>query len=243
MEEKNGVKRLLCEINGTEISIEFDDILVAVGRSASLEGYGLKEVQIPISQRRTIETDAYLQAGYPSVYACGDIVGPYQFTHAASHQAWYAVVNALFRPFKKFKVDYRVIPWATYTDPEVARVGLNETEAKQQNIPYEVTRYDLAHLDRALADGHAEGYVKVLTVPGKDTILGVTILGSHGGELIAEFVLAMRHGLGMNKILQTIHCYPTWMEANKYAAGNWKKAHAPAWALHLLEKYHRFRRR
>jgi len=239
--EENGQKVLYCDKDGEEVRVEFDEILVAVGRAARSSGYGMEEVKIPISERRTIETNAYLQAGYPSIYACGDIVGPYQFTHVAAHQAWYTAVNALFSPFK-FKVDYRVIPWATYTDPEVARVGLNEQDAKQQNVPYEVTRYDLSGLDRALADGHAEGVVKVLTVPGKDKILGVTIMGSHAGDLIAEFVMAMKHGLGLEKILGTIHSYPTWMEANKFAAGNWKKAHAPEWALRILEKYHTWRR-
>lgn len=237
-----GKKILSCDNAGAKVEIEFEQILIAVGRVARLEGYGLKQVNIPISKQRTIETNDYLQAGYPSIYACGDIVGPYQFTHVAAHQAWYAVVNALFRPFKKFSVDYRVIPWATYTDPEIARVGINELDAKQQNIPYEITRYDLGHLDRAITDGHAEGQIKVLTVAGKDKILGVTILGSHAGDLIAEFVFAMKHNLGMNKILGTIHAYPTWMEANKYAAGNWKKAHAPEGALNILEKFHRWRR-
>ena len=242
VETNNGTKILHCDHDCNPVEVEFDQILVAVGRAPRSTGYGLQEVNIPISNKRTIETDEYLQAGYPSIYACGDVVGPYQFTHLAAHQAWYAVVNALFRPIKRFKVDYRVIPWATYTDPEVARVGLNELDAKERNVPYEVTRYELGGLDRALADGHAEGVVKVLTVPGKDKILGATILGSHAGELIAEFVLAMKYGLGMNKILGTIHAYPTWMEANKYAAGNWKKDHAPQWALNLLEKFHRWRR-
>ena len=239
---RDGKKFLCCDHNGENVELEFDDILVAVGRSPRSKGSGFENIDLPMSKRRTIETDEGLQAGYPSVFACGDIVGPYQFTHVAAHQAWFAVVNALFRPLKKFKVDYRVIPWATYTDPEVARVGLNELDAKEQNIPYEVTHYGLDDLDRAIADGHATGQVKVLTVPGKDKILGATIVGSHAGDLIAEFVLAMKHNLGMNKILQTIHSYPTWMEANKYAAGNWKKAHAPQWALNLLEKFHRWRR-
>ncbi len=240
--EENGQKVLYCDNDGNEVRVEFDEILVAVGRAARSSGYGMEEVNIPISKRRTIETNDYLQAGYPSIFACGDIVGPYQFTHVAAHQAWYAAVNSLFRPFWRFKVDYSVIPWATYTDPEVARVGLNEQDAREQNVAYEVTRYELSGLDRALADGHAEGVVKVLTVPGKDKILGVTIMGSHAGDLIAEFVMAMKHGLGMNKILGTIHSYPTWMEANKFAAGNWKKAHAPEWALSLLEKFHSWRR-
>jgi len=234
-------KILHCEHNGEQVAVEFDQILVAVGRAARSSGYGMEELKIPLTKRRTIETDQYLQAGYPSIFACGDIVGPYQFTHVAAHQAWYASVNALFRPFKKFKVDYSVIPWATYTDPEVARVGLNEQDAREQGIDYEITRYELSQLDRALADGHAAGVVKVLTVPGKDKILGATIVGSHAGDLIAEFVLAMKHGLGMNKLLGTIHAYPTWMEANKFAAGNWKKAHTPQWALNLLERFHRWR--
>ena len=233
---------LVCQHNETTVEVEFDRLLVAVGRAARLTGYGLENLNPPISPHNTIQTDAYLQAGYSNVYAVGDVVGPYQFTHAAAHQAWYAAVNALFSPLKKFKVDYSVLPWATYTDPEVARVGLNEQDATEQNIKYEVTEYDLSDLDRAIAEGHASGKVKVLTVPGKDKILGVTIVGHHAGDLIAEFVLAMRYGLGMNKILGTIHAYPTWMEANKFAAGNWKRAHAPQWALDLLEKFHRWRR-
>jgi pyruvate/2-oxoglutarate dehydrogenase complex dihydrolipoamide dehydrogenase (E3) component len=235
-------KYLQCDSNGTKVDIEFDVILVALGRAARIENYGLENLKIPISPARKIEANDYLQAGYTSIYAVGDVVGPYQFTHVAAHQAWYACVNALFSPFKKFRVDYSVIPWCTYTDPEVARVGLNEQEANQQNIAYEVTQYELSELDRARADGHAEGSIKVLTVPGKDKILGATIIGKHAGDLIAEFVLAMRHGLGLNKILGTIHVYPTWMEANKNAAGNWKKAHAPQWALVFLEKFHRWRR-
>ncbi len=239
---EGGRQVIHCEGNGETVEVPFDRILVAVGRAPRSVGSGFDAVNIPLTEKKTIETNDYLQAGYPSIFACGDVVGPYQFTHVASHQAWYATVNALFRPLRKFRVDYRVIPWATYTDPEVARVGLNEQDAREKNIPYEVTRYELSHLDRALADGHAEGVVKVLTVPGKDRILGVTILGSHAGDLIAEFVLAMKQNIGLNKILGTIHAYPTWMEANKYAAGNWKRAHAPSWALALLEKFHRWRR-
>jgi dihydrolipoamide dehydrogenase len=236
-------KRLICESNGEKIEVVFDQILVAVGRSANVQGVGLENLKVPVSKRHTIETNDFLQAGYPNIYAVGDVTGPYQFTHAAAHQAWYAAVNALFSPFKKFRVDYRVLPWVTFTDPEVARVGLNELDAKNQNIAYEVTRYDIKELDRAKTDGHAEGTIKVLTVPGKDKILGVTIIGKHAGELITEFVLAMRYGLGLNKILGTVHPYPTWMEANKFAAGNWKKNHAPEWVLNLLEKYHGWRRR
>lgn len=228
--------------DGKEDRLAFDALLCAVGRAPRIEGFGLEEVGIPISARRTIETNAWLQTIYPNIYACGDVAGPYQFTHTAAHQAWYASVNALFGDFKRFKVDYSVIPWTTFTDPEVARVGLSEDEAKSRGIACEVTRYDLDDLDRAIADEAAHGYVKVLTVPGKDRILGVSIVGEHASDLLAEFVLAMKHGLGLNKILGTIHTYPTWSEANKYAAGEWKRAHAPQFLLKWVEKFHTKRR-
>jgi pyruvate/2-oxoglutarate dehydrogenase complex dihydrolipoamide dehydrogenase (E3) component len=189
-----------------------------------------------------VEVNEYLQTRFPNIYACGDVTGPYQFTHTAAHQAWYASVNALFGDFKSFKVDYSVIPWATFTDPEIARVGLSEAEAKARGIAFEVTRYGLDDRDRAIADEAAHGFVKVLTVPGKDRILGVTIVGEHASDLLAEFVLAMKHGLGLNKILGTIHTYPTWSEANKYAAGEWKRAHAPQRILNWVEKFHTKRR-
>lgn len=233
-------KRLIVEHAGEEKVIEFDALLCAVGRVARLQGYGLEE--LGIETNRTIVTNDYLETLYPNIFAAGDVAGPYQFTHTAAHQAWYAAVNALFGQFKKFKVDYRVIPWTTFIDPEVARVGLNEQDAKEKGIAYEVTRYGLDDLDRAIADGAAHGFVKILTEPGKDRILGVTIVGEHGGDLMAEFVLAIKHGLGLNKILGTIHAYPTWAEANKYAAGEWKRAHAPQRVLAWLKKYHSWRR-
>ena len=236
-----GEKLLSVSIDGRQETIRADQVLVAVGRKANVEGFGLEEIGIELTERGTIKTNDYLQTNYKNIYACGDVAGPYQFTHMASHQAWYASVNALFGGFKKFKVDYRIVPAATYTDPEVARVGLNEKEAKKQNIPYEVTTYGIDDLDRAICDSEDKGFVKVLTVPGKDKILGVTIVGYHAGELIAEYVLAMKYGLGLNKILGTIHIYPTLSEANKYAAGEWKKAHAPENVLSWLEKFHRWR--
>jgi len=239
---ENGRKLLVCEHQGREVRIEFDELLCAVGRIANTKGYGLEEMGIPTAQSRTVETNEYLQTIYPNIYACGDVAGPFQFTHTAAHQAWYAAVNALFGSLRKFRVDYSVIPWATFTDPEVARVGLNETEAKEKGIAYEVSVYGIDDLDRAIADETAHGMVKVLTVPGKDRILGVTIAGEHAGDLIAEFVAAMRHGFGMNKILGTIHIYPTLAEANKYAAGVWKKAHAPQGLLRLVERFHAWAR-
>jgi pyruvate/2-oxoglutarate dehydrogenase complex dihydrolipoamide dehydrogenase (E3) component/uncharacterized membrane protein YdjX (TVP38/TMEM64 family) len=239
---ENGEKILVAESGGKDVRIPFDQLLCAVGRIANTSGYGLEELGIPLSRTRTVESNEYLQTIYPNIYACGDVAGPYQFTHTAAHQAWYAAVNALFGRFRKFKADYSVIPWATFTDPEVARVGLNETEAKEKNIPYEVTRYGIDDLDRAIADGEAHGVVKVLTAPGKDRILGATIAGEHAGDLIVEFIAAMKHGIGLNRILGTIHIYPTLAEANKYAAGAWKRAHAPAGLLKWVERYHAWMR-
>jgi len=237
---ENGEKILIAEHDGQDVRIPFDAVLVAVGRVANLKGFGLEALGIPTG--RTVDTNEFLQTNYPNIYAAGDVAGPFQFTHTAAHQAWYAAVNALFDPFKKFKADYSVIPWATFVEPEVGRVGLNELEAREKAIPYEVTTYGIDDLDRAIADSEAHGFLKVLTVPGKDKILGVTIVGEHAGDLIAEYVLAMKQGIGLNKILGTIHIYPTLAEANKYVAGNWKKAHAPQKLLAWVERFHAWRR-
>ncbi|MDZ4151001.1 dihydrolipoyl dehydrogenase family protein, partial [Methylicorpusculum sp.] len=239
---ENGEQFLLAETDGQIVRIAFDKVLLAIGRAANIEGYGVDELGIALSPRKTLETNPFQQTNYPNIFAVGDVAGPYQFTHTAAHQAWYAAVNALFGQFKKFRTDYSVIPWSTFTDPEVARVGLNEQEAQVQNIAYEVSTYGLEELDRAITDGEAHGFVKVLTVPGKDKILGVTIVGEHAGDLLAEFVLAMKHGLGLNKILGTIHIYPTMAEANKYVAGVWKRNHAPKVLLEWVGRYHAWRR-
>jgi len=236
----NENKFIVVEHDDVEQRIEFDTLLCAVGRIARLTGYGLEE--LGIETKNTIVTNEYLETLYPNIFAAGDVAGPYQFTHTASHQAWYAAVNALFGDLKKFKVDYSVIPWATFIEPEVARVGLNEQEARDKNVPYEVTRYEFDDLDRAITDSTTQGFVKVLTVPGKDRILGATIVGEHAGNLLAEFVLAMKHGLGLSKILGTIHTYPTLAEANKYVAGKWKKAHTPQRVLTWLFRYHAWKR-
>lgn len=239
---EKGEKFLVAECEGKTVEIPFDQVLVAIGRAANVTGYGVEELGIALSPRKTIATDPFQRTNYPNIYAVGDVAGPYQFTHTAAHQAWYAAVNALFGRFRKFRTDYSVIPWSTFTEPEVARVGLNEQEAREQGIAYEVVSYGIDDLDRAIADGEAHGFVKVLTRPGKDRILGVTIVGEHAGDLIAEFVLAMKHGIGLNRVLGTIHIYPTLAEANKYAAGVWKKAHAPQTLLRWLARYHRWRR-
>ncbi len=239
----DGQRQLVCEnlqAHG-EVVLPFDQVLLALGRVANVSGFGAEELQLVVRPNGTLEVNEYLQTRFPNIYAVGDVTGPYQFTHASAHQAWYAAVNGLFGGFKRFKVDYRVIPWATFTAPEVARVGLNEQEARAQNIPFEATRFGIDDLDRAIADEAAHGYIKVLTEPGKDRILGVTIVGEHAGDLIAEYVAAMKHGYGLNKILGTIHIYPTLAEANKYAAGEWKRAHAPQTALRWLQRLHQWR--
>lgn len=240
VEVVDGQKRLIVAHGAREEAIAFDALLVAVGRAANLAGFGLE--QLGVKTGRTVDVNGFLQTNFPNVYAAGDVAGPYQFTHTASHQAWYAAVNALIAPFWRFRADYRVIPWATFVEPEVARVGLNEQEAKERKSAYEVTVFEFAELDRAIADSETQGFVKVLTAPGKDRILGVTIVGEHAADLIAEYVLAMKHKIGLNKILGTIHIYPTLAEANKYAAGQWKRAHAPKRLLDSVARFHDWRR-
>ncbi|MSQ67622.1 MAG: pyridine nucleotide-disulfide oxidoreductase [Gammaproteobacteria bacterium] len=222
-EMENGAKSLCVAFEGAELHIAFDQLLVAIGRTPNTADCGLDALGIAFTAGGTIESDEYLATQYPNIHVCGDVAGPFQLTHAAAHQATFAALNALFGRFKRWRVDYRVVPRCTFTAPEVARVGLNETTARAQSVPYEVTRYDLADLDRAIADGSNEGFLKVLTVPGSDRILGVTIMGEHAGETIAEFALAMQHGLGLNKILGTVHLYPSFAEANKHLAGTWKR--------------------
>ncbi|UJS26072.1 FAD-dependent oxidoreductase [Thiothrix winogradskyi] len=239
---ENDQQLMVCEAQGQTKQLVFDKVLLALGRQANVSGFGLETLGVELTERGTVAANEFLATNFPNIHVVGDVTGPYQFTHVAAHQAWFASVNALFGSVKRFKVDYRVIPWATFTDPEVARVGLNEKEATQQGVAYEVTTYGIDDLDRAIADSADHGLVKVLTVPGKDTILGVTIMGKGAGDLIPEFVLAMKYKLGLNKILGTIHIYPTMSEANKYAAGNWKRAHAPATVLNWLEKFHTWRR-
>jgi len=235
-------KELVCETDGQTVSIPFDEILVAVGRRANTENLGLEDLGVELNRNGTVKTDDRLRTNVPSILACGDVSGPYQFTHTAAHQAWYACVNSLFDRFKTFKVDYRVVPWVTYTHPEVAQVGITQEQAEEQGLDTETTIYELTGFDRALTESDTEGFVKVITPKGKDKILGATIVSAHAGEMITEFTLSMKHGLGLNKILGTIHPYPTWMEANKFAAGNWKKANAPGWALKFLEKFHNWQR-
>jgi pyruvate/2-oxoglutarate dehydrogenase complex dihydrolipoamide dehydrogenase (E3) component/uncharacterized membrane protein YdjX (TVP38/TMEM64 family) len=239
---EDGEKVVYCEHQGERVRIPFDQVLVAVGRAANTRNLGLDQIGVETLPNGTVPVEEDMSLRYPNVFACGDVAGPYQFTHAAAHQAWYAAVNGLFGQFKRFKVDYRVMPWVTFTSPEVARVGLSEAEANEQGVAYEVTRYGLDDLDRAIAESADHGFIKVLTPPGKDKILGAVVVGTHAGEILAEFTLAMKHGLGLNKILGTIHPYPTWNESAKYAAGEWKRAHAPQGVLNLLEKLHGWRR-
>lgn len=242
IESQGGQQRLVCAVDGREQAFDFDRLLLAVGRRANVEGFGLDELGVRLAAAGTIEHDPLMRTNFPNIHVCGDVAGPYQFTHVAAHQAWHAAVNALLAPFWSFRVDYRVIPWVTFCDPEVARVGLSEDAARERGVEYEVTRYGLDELDRAITDSAAHGFVKVLTRPGKDEILGATIVGQHAGEMLPEFVLAMKHRLGLSRLLGTIHVYPTWSEANKYVAGVWKKAHAPRAALGWAERFFAWRR-
>jgi len=233
---------VVVDTEGTQSLIEFDQLIIAAGRQANTSGFGLEELGVELDPNGTVTVDDFLRTNFPNVYAIGDVAGPYQFTHTASHMAWYASVNALFGSFRKFRVDYSVIPWATFSSPEVARVGLSERDAQSQGIEYDVATYDVADLDRAIAEDEAYGLVKVLVARGSDRILGVTIAAKHAGDLISEFVLAMNHGIGLNKILGTIHIYPTFAEMNKYAASEWRKSHKPEWAVAIAERYFRLRR-
>jgi dihydrolipoamide dehydrogenase len=235
-------KRLIAESEQGDITLDFDELLLALGRSPRTTGFGLEDLGVRIQQRGTIEHDAFLRTNIPNLYCVGDVAGPYQLTHAAAHQAWYAAVNSLFSPFKSFRADYRVMPRVTFTDPEIATVGLTEKEALEKGISYELTSFPMDDLDRAIAESETQGFIKVLTVPGKDKILGATVVATHAGESFIELVTAMRHGIGLNKILGTIHPYPTFSEANKYAAGQWRRAHAPQRIMSLLEKFHGWRR-
>jgi pyruvate/2-oxoglutarate dehydrogenase complex dihydrolipoamide dehydrogenase (E3) component len=235
---EGAVKYVTVEAGGVEKTLACDQVLCAVGRVANTEGYGLEKLGIATTKQRTVEVDEFLRTKYPNIFACGDVAGPYQFTHTASHMAWYASVNALFGRFRRFRVDWSVVPWATFTDPEVARVGLNEAEAREKGIPYEAYTYGIDDLDRAIADGAAHGLVKVLVRPGTDRILGATIASEHAAEMLAEFVAAMRHGFGLGKILGTIHAYPTWVEANKYVAGQWKRSKVTRGQVGFLEAFH-----
>jgi dihydrolipoamide dehydrogenase len=241
IQQGQNMNQLVCKNESETVELDFDCLLFALGREANTESLGLDRLGVKLNPDHTINVNEYMQTSVPTIYACGDIAGPYQFTHVAAHQAWYASVNSLFGMFKKFRVDYSVIPWCTFTDPEVARVGLNEKEASEQGIAFEVTRYGIDDLDRAMADGEAHGFIKVLTAPGKDRILGATIVGYHAGELITEFIQAMKNNIGLNRILGTIHIYPTLSESNKYLAGEWKKARKPETLLNLVEAWHRSR--
>ncbi|MBA58002.1 MAG: pyridine nucleotide-disulfide oxidoreductase, partial [Gammaproteobacteria bacterium] len=225
-----------------ERELIFDQLLLAVGRKPYTEGLGLADLGIDCDQNGAIIVDKYLRTKYPNIYAIGDVAGSFQYTHAASHMAWHAAVNALFGFAKKFKVDYKYLPYATFCYPEIARVGLNEKEAKAEGVDYEVTTFDVSDLDRAIIDEEASGLIKVLTKPGKDKILGVTIAADHAADLISEYTLAMKYGIGLQKILGTIHAYPTMMEANKFVASEWRKKNKPEWALWVVERFHSWRR-
>ena len=241
LHDTNGYS-LRAEQDGQNVIIPFDRFLVAIGRKPRITGYGLETLGIPLTKTKTIETDSWLQTLYPNILACGDVAGPYQFTHTAGFQAGYAALNALFTPFWRFKPRYRAMPAVTYTSPEIARVGVNEREAIAQALRYEVTRYEFAELDRAIAEADTDGFVKVITRQGSDKILGVTIVGTNAGEILTGFTIAMQHNLGLKKLLGVIYPYPTRSEAIRAVAGLWRQKHASARGLALLERFHKWRR-
>lgn len=239
---ENDRKFMEAEHQGQTVRVEFDQVLIAIGRKPNVEGFGLENLELPLNDNGTININSAMQTSYPNIFACGDVAGPYQFTHMASFQAFFAAINAVLGGLWRLRASYRVVPWATFTDPEVARVGLSEQEARDQGIAYELTRFGLDHLDRALADGEAHGFIKVLTVPGKDRILGVTIVGHHAGELIGEFVFAMTHNMGLKKIAAVTHIYPTLLEANKFSANAWRSARLPEKYFPWMERFFRWQR-
>jgi len=239
---EGGKKIMEAEHDGETVRVEFDEVLMAIGRKPNVEGFGLEDLDMPLNDNGTININTAMQTSYPNIFACGDVAGPYQFTHMASFQAFFAAINSVLGGLWRLRANYRVVPWATFTDPEVARVGMSEEEAKQQGVAYEVTRYDLDHLDRALADGEAHGFIKVLTVPGKDEILGATIVGYHAGELIGEFVFAMTHNMGLKKIAAVTHIYPTLLEANKFSANAWRSARLPEKYFPWMARFFRWQR-
>lgn len=241
--KENSQNTAVVKINNQEKEVQFDLCIMAIGRKANTMGFGLEELGIELNPNGTVKVDSYLRTTkYKNIYACGDVAGPFQFTHTAAHQAWFVAVNSLFGPFYKKKANYNVVPRVTFTDPEVASVGLSEDEAKSKNTKYLKTMYPLDDLDRAIAESEIKGFVQVLTKPGTDKILGATIVGAHGGDMLLEFTSAMKNNFGLNKIMGTIHPYPTLGEANKYAAGFWKNTTKPEWAIAWLKKFHSWRR-
>jgi len=242
-------KRLVCRPAGqpaegggapAETVVEVDEILVAVGRRAHVTGLGLEELGVDVSGGR-IAVDRYLRTAVPSIFACGDVVGPYQFTHMAGQQARAVIQNALL-PLKT-RMDYRVVPWATFTEPEVARVGLSEEEAAAQGVAHRVIKVPLAGIDRAVCDGDTEGFLKILTPPGRDGILGATLVGPHAGDLLHEVVLAMRARLRLRDIASTVHIYPTLAEVFRRAADEARKESFTPRLQKWFAAYFRWRRR
>ena len=238
-------KFLVCKNkeSGETMRIPFDGLLVAVGRSPRGDSVpGLLDIGVEVDKRGAIVVDDTLRTAVSNVYACGDIIGSYQFTHTAAHSGYYAAMNALFSPLHNRRVDWSVVPWCTFTHPEVARVGLSEDEARKKNLAFEVTKYGIDDLDRAIADENAVGFVKILTPPGSGKILGVTIVGEHAGDLLHEYIVAMKNGLKLSGIISAIHIYPTLAEANKFAAGEWQKNHIPPWLLNVAKRISDWRR-
>jgi pyruvate/2-oxoglutarate dehydrogenase complex dihydrolipoamide dehydrogenase (E3) component len=227
VEKSDGGKRLILDSHGRHYDVTVDDILVGAGRTPNVDGIGLETAGVDYD-KSGITVNARLQTTNPSIYAAGDICSRYKFTHAADAMAQIVIQNALFpHPFGLgyASVDSLVMPWCTFTEPEVAHVGMYEKEAQEKGLDVETYTYTLDEVDRAILDGEDEGFARVHIQKGTDKILGATIVAAHAGEMISEFSVAMKTGAGAKAIAGTIHPYPTQAEVNKKVINLWRKAH------------------
>ncbi len=227
---------------GETVQLQARALLIAAGRIPNVESLNLEAAGVAYS-KQGIEANAYLQTSQPHIYAAGDIVGPYQFTHMADAQARVVIRNILM-PFQTLrqKVDYSVVPWCTYTSPEVARVGLSETEAVEQQIAYDLFTQPLDDVDRAIVESEETGFAKVLVKKGSDNILGVTLVSEHAGDLLHEFVLAMKQGIGLGGIASTVHAYPTFAELARKVGDQYNRTRLTPRAKSIFNWLYRTRR-
>lgn len=220
VERKDAAKIIHYEVNGKEDAVTVDEILIGAGRSPNVEGLNLDVVGVKYDQKKGVIVDDYLQTTNPSIYAVGDVSMKWKFTHAADAAARIVIQNSLFSIFGigRKKLSSLIMPWCTYTDPEIAHVGMYEKEAQEQGIEVDTFCIPLNKVDRALVDGEADGFTKVHVKKGTDKILGATMVARHAGDMISEITLAMANNLGLKAISNTIHPYPTQAEAIRKAA-------------------------
>ncbi|MEX0830294.1 MAG: mercuric reductase [Nitrospirales bacterium] len=238
IQQVDGVKHMSVDSHHQQYNIPVDEILVGVGRSPNTEGLGLEEIGVNFDGKG-VTVNHRLQTTNPNIFAAGDICSSFKFTHTADAQAQIVIQNALFpHPFGLgyASTENLIIPWATYTQPEIAHVGIYEKDAKDKGIEIDTFTFHLNEVDRAILDGEDEGFARVHVKKGTDTILGATIVASHAGDLISEFTLAVKGGLGLNTIASTIHPYPTQAEVIKKTANAWRKTTLTEWKKQFLRK-------